>query len=158
MTPKPLATVAQAPPFSDRPQSIHTLNSGNPQELATGGYESPIDNRQSYPPVQQLPTSQPPHQQGQYNNNVSPQQQNFPPQGQQMPIHPGPAQSGYEAEQAAGGYQQQGQGQYAAYSASTQPPAQGHGYPGQQGYAGGAPGGQYPPTEVGGEDASDYYR
>ncbi|KAK4549361.1 hypothetical protein LTR36_006358 [Oleoguttula mirabilis] len=35
-----------------RPNSIHTLNSGNPQELATGGYESPIDNRHSYPPAQ----------------------------------------------------------------------------------------------------------
>ncbi|KAF2763631.1 hypothetical protein EJ03DRAFT_65509 [Teratosphaeria nubilosa] len=31
-----------------RPNSIHTLNSGQPQELATGGYESPIDNRHSY--------------------------------------------------------------------------------------------------------------
>ncbi|KAH9833348.1 Class E vacuolar protein-sorting machinery protein hse1 [Teratosphaeria destructans] len=31
-----------------RPNSIHTLNSGQPQELATGGYESPIDNRCSY--------------------------------------------------------------------------------------------------------------
>lgn len=37
-----------------RPGSIHTLNSGNPQELATGGYESPIDNRRSYPPATAL--------------------------------------------------------------------------------------------------------
>ncbi|KAF2173036.1 hypothetical protein M409DRAFT_16986 [Zasmidium cellare ATCC 36951] len=35
-----------------RPNSIHTLNSGNPQELATGGYESPVDNRHSYPSAQ----------------------------------------------------------------------------------------------------------
>ncbi|KAF2209318.1 hypothetical protein CERZMDRAFT_100520 [Cercospora zeae-maydis SCOH1-5] len=35
-----------------RPNSIHTLNSGNPQELGTGGYESPIDNRHSYPSAQ----------------------------------------------------------------------------------------------------------
>ncbi|KAF2485660.1 hypothetical protein BDY17DRAFT_247038, partial [Neohortaea acidophila] len=42
-----------------RPNSIHTLNSGNPQELATGGYESPVENRHSlqnydvYAPQQQ---------------------------------------------------------------------------------------------------------
>ena len=57
-----------------RPNSIHTLNSGNPQELATGGYESPVDNRRSYPPAgppgttqaQQPPqqTQQPPHYDG----------------------------------------------------------------------------------------------
>ncbi|KAK0248530.1 hypothetical protein B0A54_01104 [Friedmanniomyces endolithicus] len=43
----------QAPPAFQgqiRPNSIHTINSGNPQELATGGYESPVDVRQSYPP------------------------------------------------------------------------------------------------------------
>ncbi|KAF7190172.1 Class E vacuolar protein-sorting machinery protein hse1 [Pseudocercospora fuligena] len=46
-----------------RPNSIHTLNSGNPQELATGGYESPIDNRHSYPSAQAaLPMQQPPAQ------------------------------------------------------------------------------------------------
>ena len=50
-----------------RPNSIHTLNSGNPQELATGGYESPIDNRHSYPaasaPQQQIQIPlQDPHQ------------------------------------------------------------------------------------------------
>ncbi|KAK0941463.1 ESCRT-0 subunit protein hse1 [Friedmanniomyces endolithicus] len=43
----------QAPPAFQgqiRPNSIHTINSGNPQELGTGGYESPVDVRQSYPP------------------------------------------------------------------------------------------------------------
>ncbi|KAK0868084.1 ESCRT-0 subunit protein hse1 [Friedmanniomyces endolithicus] len=43
----------QAPPAFQgqiRPNSIHTINSGNPQELSTGGYESPVDVRQSYPP------------------------------------------------------------------------------------------------------------
>lgn len=43
-----------------RPNSIHTLNSGNPQELATGGYESPVDNRHSYPSGQIVPPVQPP--------------------------------------------------------------------------------------------------
>nr|POE75532.1 hypothetical protein CFP56_53644 [Quercus suber] len=42
-----------------RPNSIHTLNSGNPQELATGGYESPIDNRHSYPSAQATAPSAP---------------------------------------------------------------------------------------------------
>jgi len=37
-----------------RPNSIHTLNSGQPQELGTGGYESPVDNRHSYPSAQQI--------------------------------------------------------------------------------------------------------
>jgi signal transducing adaptor molecule len=35
-----------------RPNSIHTLNSGNPSELATPGLESPADHRNSYPPSQ----------------------------------------------------------------------------------------------------------
>lgn len=43
-----------------RPNSIHTLNSGNPQELATGGYESPIDNRHSHPSAQMAPYMHPP--------------------------------------------------------------------------------------------------
>ncbi|KAL1306271.1 hypothetical protein AAFC00_004359 [Neodothiora populina] len=38
-----------------RPNSIHTLNSGNPQELGAGTYESPVEPRhqsQQYPPAQ----------------------------------------------------------------------------------------------------------
>ncbi|KAK3115317.1 ESCRT-0 subunit protein hse1 [Teratosphaeriaceae sp. CCFEE 6253] len=72
-----------------RPNSIHTLNSGNPQELATSGYESPVDNRHSYPPVHALP----PHMQQQ-------QQQGYPPQTggemyaqQQQQPHPDPRQA-----------------------------------------------------------------
>ncbi|CAK1354838.1 Class E vacuolar protein-sorting machinery protein hse1 [Cercospora beticola] len=55
-----------------RPNSIHTLNSGNPQELATGGYESPIDNRHSYPSAQMGQPVQPPAQT--YNAYPTPQQ------------------------------------------------------------------------------------
>ena len=33
--------------YNNRPQSIHTLNSGNPQELSTSAYESPTDPRNS---------------------------------------------------------------------------------------------------------------
>ncbi|KAF2149402.1 hypothetical protein K461DRAFT_231286 [Myriangium duriaei CBS 260.36] len=160
-TPKPLAAGHSEPPYStqhnpqfaNRPQSIHTLNSGNPQELATGGYESPIDNRQSYPPAQQLPPSQAQQQQqsqpyapseAQY-NGVPPQQHGYPPQ--QLPL------------------QQKQQGQYAAYHPQQQ---QQHAYPGQPSQIPSTPGGQpphpasgagqYPPSEVGGEDVSDYYR
>lgn len=73
-----------------RPQSIHTLNSGNPQELATGGYESPIDNRHSYPPAQ-MGSQQPPLHQQQY--DTYPPQQNqqqapLPPQQQQYDTYP----------------------------------------------------------------------
>lgn len=47
----------QFPPAgANRPNSIHTLNSGNPQELGTGSYEAPVDARHQqdsqYPPPQ----------------------------------------------------------------------------------------------------------
>ncbi|KAI5370721.1 Putative SH3 domain, VHS domain, SH3-like domain superfamily protein [Septoria linicola] len=58
-----------------RPNSIHTLNSGNPQELATGCYESPVDNRQSYPSAQMAPPAQQPPVQTY--NAYPPQQQQF---------------------------------------------------------------------------------
>ncbi|KAK5124870.1 hypothetical protein LTR85_001060 [Meristemomyces frigidus] len=75
-----------------RPNSIHTLNSGNPQELATGGYESPIDNRHSYPPAQQAGGGLPPGYQGGYEaypqqaplQQQQPQQQQAPPPFQQQ--------------------------------------------------------------------------
>ncbi|KAG9807376.1 SH3 domain protein, partial [Aureobasidium melanogenum] len=55
-SPKPMGPGPSAPPgdggynpgmqpYNNRPQSIHTLNSGNPQELSTGAYESPTDGR-----------------------------------------------------------------------------------------------------------------
>ncbi|KXL41892.1 hypothetical protein M433DRAFT_168186 [Acidomyces richmondensis BFW] len=76
--PRPAAQGSQG---QIRPNSIHTLNSGNPQELATSGYESPIDNRHSYAgpglydsySAPQAPTFSPHHLQQQ-------QQQPAPPQ------------------------------------------------------------------------------
>jgi signal transducing adaptor molecule len=65
-----------------RPNSIHTLNSGNPQELATSGYESPVDSRHSYPPVQ---GQQPPAQDPGYNAYAAPSQHAPPVQPQHAP-------------------------------------------------------------------------
>ncbi|SMQ49846.1 unnamed protein product [Zymoseptoria tritici ST99CH_3D1] len=87
---------AQAFQGQIRPNSIHTLNSGNPQELATSGYESPTDNRHSYPSAH---AQQPPGQDQAYNAYVQsqqappvqaqqappPQPQHAPPQLQQQP-------------------------------------------------------------------------
>lgn len=74
-----------------RPNSIHTLNSGNPQELATGGYESPVDNRHSYPSAQfqQQPTQQPPAPNQAYEAySQQPQSQPVQTQAQQtLPSH-----------------------------------------------------------------------
>ncbi|KAK3700899.1 ESCRT-0 subunit protein hse1 [Vermiconidia calcicola] len=75
-----------------RPNSIHTLNSGNPQELGTGGYESPIDNRHSYPSahmgVHHMQQPQYPMQNVQnagYDAYPPQQQQQPPPQPEQAP-------------------------------------------------------------------------
>ncbi|GAM89860.1 hypothetical protein ANO11243_079000 [Dothideomycetidae sp. 11243] len=158
LTPKPLA---HNPQFSNRPQSIHTLNSGNPQELATGGYESPIDNRQSYPPAQQFPPSQAQQQQQQQEQQQphhpqQQQQQSYPPvdannynsgQPQGFPPQPYPLRPRGSSLESATSQHQQGQGQYAAYN----PQPQQHAYPGQPSYGG-------PPQGVGGDDASEYYR
>jgi signal transducing adaptor molecule len=73
-----------------RPNSIHTLNSGNPQELATTGYESPIDNRHSYPSAQQMGVGypvqqQPPHMQPPAGYDGYPPQQHQPLPQQRPP-------------------------------------------------------------------------
>lgn len=190
LTPKPLAVAhphhdssyssQHNPQFSNRPQSIHTLNSGNPQELATGGYESPIDNRQSYPPAQQFPPSQAQQQQQQQEQQQphhpqQQQQQSYPPvdannynsgQPQGFPPQPYPLRPRGSSLESATSQHQQGQGQYAAYN----PQPQQHAYPGQPSYGGppqggqlhqqhsGGAGGPYAPSEVGGDDASEYYR
>ncbi|KAF4554327.1 putative class E vacuolar protein-sorting machinery protein HSE1 [Elsinoe fawcettii] len=174
-TPKPLSTAVPSvdspyspqPSFSNRPQSIHTLNSGNPQELATSGYESPIDNRHSYPsaqfpPQQAQPTSQPyetkpyaglpsqqpgfgrPQRQASFESAPQPTpgypQENYPPaqQGQQQPAYP-PQQHGY-APQPQGQPPQNQQQQF--------PPQQGQqSHPPQPQQAPPAPPGQQPPGQ-----------
>ncbi|KAK0337943.1 ESCRT-0 subunit protein hse1 [Friedmanniomyces endolithicus] len=81
----------QAPPAFQgqiRPNSIHTINSGNPQELATGGYESPVDVRQSYPPSLQQQQQQQQQQQRMQGGMPPP---GYPPTSdpyaQQVPPH-----------------------------------------------------------------------
>lgn len=128
-----------------RPGSIHTLNSGNPQELAGGGYESPIDNRHStviptamggYDPYSQQPPPQ--------------QRQDLPSQMQHMSLESpssmySPQHSG-GAEGSAPPFQQQQQqqapphGGYQAYQPYQPPQPQPQG---QQGMAGGDPGDFY---------------
>lgn len=156
-TPKPLApsmplsdnTVPPAYPpqqqqnFDPRPNSIYTLNSGNPQELSTNAYESPTDNRNSqYAPnlnsSQTLPPQQqPPPQQQQ-------QQQSYPyPPSVAAPDHsysPGPTQQlpirqrtvSFESPSSAYSPQVQQQrtqdGPYPAYG--EQPSQPGHAPPG----------------------------
>ncbi|EME49693.1 hypothetical protein DOTSEDRAFT_68460 [Dothistroma septosporum NZE10] len=69
-----------------RPNSIHTLNSGNPQELAT--VESPADSRHSYPSAQfqQQPNPQPDAQNQAY-EAYSQHSQGPPGQPQAQPSH-----------------------------------------------------------------------
>ncbi|RMY80014.1 hypothetical protein D0864_08845 [Hortaea werneckii] len=57
-----------------RPNSIHTLNRGDPQELATSVYESPVDRQRGSYPVGGAEGYAPQQQQQQQ------QQQQFPPQ------------------------------------------------------------------------------
>ncbi|GAB7338177.1 hypothetical protein MBLNU457_4523t1 [Dothideomycetes sp. NU457] len=119
------------PPGSDRPQSVYTLNSGNPQELASGQYEPPSsENRNSYPPSQAF-SQQAPQQYPQ----GAPQQGH---QAMQMPMRP--RQSSLESQssnyppQQDGPYpamqnhmpaqrQQQQQQQQYAQPPANQPPA-----------------------------------
>ena len=133
-----------------RPHSIHTLNSGNPQELGTGGYESPIDNRHSsgmpaavggYDPY----APQPPQQQQRPDLSSQVQQMSlesptsvYSPQQPQMPEHSAPPPPQQQAPAPP-------QGGYQAYQA-YQPPQQQQAQPqpqGQQGMAGGDPGDFY---------------
>ncbi|KAF2227466.1 hypothetical protein BDZ85DRAFT_188337, partial [Elsinoe ampelina] len=166
-TPKPLSTAvppvdspySPQPAYSNRPQSIHTLNSGNPQELATSGYESPVDNRHSYPsaqfpPQQAQPTPQPydtkpyaalPSQQPGFNR---PQRQasfesaapsapgGYAPEGYQAAPQQGyPPQQQTQAPPPHAGYQQQGQDQGQPQGGFPQQPSQAPPAPpgGQQG-------------------------
>ncbi|KAK4984828.1 ESCRT-0 subunit protein hse1 [Elasticomyces elasticus] len=104
--------------FAARPQSIHTINSGNPQELAGGGHESPVDARHSYhssgQPIQNFlpagydggrensyppPTAQPQHEQGNqsfdspdsvYSHHNPTHDGSYPPIGMGLPPQPLP--------------------------------------------------------------------
>lgn len=143
---------------SGRPGSIHTLNSGNPQELGT--YESPTEPRHNaYPPQQALPLRHQHTNQSLDSPSVySPQTPSGPSDGayapytiqaQQaptMPSHAPPA-----APPPAG-----------IMPAGTYPGA--HGLPAQGGYQAYNPqmGASAPPPAAGGrgdaDDASDFYR
>lgn len=156
-------------PVGGRPQSYA------PQELATGHFDSPADNRHSFHAPSQAPASQgydypPTSQQG---SGYPPQQsapQQAPPQGQPNPYDqvssPAPQQPQHDQQPSSDPYPQQ-------------PPQQGYGYPpSQPGYAPPAPPGAAssptPPTQgylpyrpggqapsappVGGDDASGFYR
>jgi signal transducing adaptor molecule len=93
-SPKPMGPGPSAPPgdgsynpgmqsYNNRPQSIHTLNSGNPQELSTNAYESPTDGRNNvYGAGAPVPAPLT------YNSSQQPQQPTNAPPGppQQMPI------------------------------------------------------------------------
>jgi len=137
-----------------RPNSIHTLNSGNPQELGAGSYESPIDNRHSiavtsavggYDPY--VAPQQP--QQQQQRPDLGPQMQRmslesptsvYSTQQPPMPEHnaPPPPQQQQQAAPPQGGYQAYQAYQPPQQQQQQQPPAQG-----QQGVAGGDPGDFY---------------
>lgn len=94
-SPKPMGAGPSAPPvdgaynpnmqlYNNRPQSIHTLNSGNPQELSTSAYESPTDGRNTvYGAGAAVPAPL------NYASTPQPQQGTAPPapsQQQQMPL------------------------------------------------------------------------
>ncbi|KAF2181088.1 hypothetical protein K469DRAFT_752944 [Zopfia rhizophila CBS 207.26] len=143
-----------------RPQSFA------PQELATGHYDSPIDNRQSFaPPAQtqapssapqsyeypsstQPPGAYPPHQQPPQNPYENP----YSPHGQQ-PLHQSP--SDPSAQQQYGGYPPQ-QPSHAPpavpISSGSPPPA------GGQSYLPYRPGGQAPNAPPVGAGDEGFYR
>jgi len=151
-----------------RPNSIHTLNSGNPSELATGGYESPIDNRHSYPSAQIPPQPQAPAPTQGYDAYAPPSQQHAPlsqaptdrdslPSRQRTQSVESPT-SMYSAQQDASQYPPQPQ-QHIPSQPSAPPP----GVPGQ---GGSAPYQAYQPYQQqarvpsGGDEADpgDFYR
>ncbi|KAF2788757.1 hypothetical protein K505DRAFT_314301 [Melanomma pulvis-pyrius CBS 109.77] len=174
-TPKPTQSAdPYAPPHGRvpvaRPQSF------GPQELATGHYDSPVDNRHSFAPPSQ-PQGAPPVAQGYEYSQASqppgayPQQASAPPQAPP----PGP-QNPYE--QSATPYQQQPPPEHQSPSDpySQPPPQAGYGYPpqqpshgppappgapsspppGQQAYLPYRPAGQAPSAPVGGGDEGFY--
>ncbi|KEQ71742.1 hypothetical protein M436DRAFT_17722, partial [Aureobasidium namibiae CBS 147.97] len=171
-SPKPMGPGPSAPPsdgaygmqsYNNRPQSIHTLNSGNPQELSTSAYESPTDGRNNVygagapvPAPSNYPPSQPPQQPS-----------NAPPAApQQMPIRQRTSSfesptSVYSAQPpqdtSTASYPPHGAQPsaplsstpaYQAYNPQAAPPQQGQQPPQQQ---------QYAPA-ASADDASDYYR
>lgn len=147
-----------------RPGSIHTLNSGNLQELGTGGYESPIENRRSYPPPvglasvqerpgyaqqqQQVPTQQQPQYQ-QDNNRQRTHSFSSAASGYENPAldYGGGGGQGVQAPYTTGEtYAQQGQGGYQAYPPQAGMAQQQH----QQRSVSG--------SSAGGEDPGGFYR
>ncbi|KNG50798.1 class e vacuolar protein-sorting machinery protein hse1 [Stemphylium lycopersici] len=167
----PYSQVPGRVPVGGRPQSF------GPQELATGKFDSPVDNRQSfhapgqpqggpsapqgydYPPSTQQGTGYPPQQnapqgppqgpQNPYEQLSSPPPQG-PPHDQQSPSDPyaqQPPQQGYGYPPAQPGYAPP------APPGTTSSPAP------AQGYLPYRPGGQVPSAPpVGGDDASGFYR
>ncbi|KAF2719182.1 hypothetical protein K431DRAFT_340156 [Polychaeton citri CBS 116435] len=127
-----------------RPNSIHTLNSGNPQELATSGYESPVDNRHSY--HQPLPLQGPVGYEAGYG---------IPPQRRGSYDSPG---SVYSGATGVGGMPAEAAAGYHPYGGQAQPPLhpQGSGG-GYQAYTPGAVAGGTGGSS-GGADPGDFYR
>ncbi|KAH0009198.1 SH3 domain protein, partial [Aureobasidium melanogenum] len=189
-SPKPMGPGPSAPPgdggynpamqpYNNRPQSIHTLNSGNPQELSTGAYESPTDGRNNvYGAGASVPAPL------NYTSSPQPQQPTNappgPPQQQQMPIRQRTSSfesptSVYSAQPpqdtSTTSYpsqyppQQHPNQSYTSLSGAqpSAPPASGQAY---QAYnpQNAHQQGQQPPQQqqyapvAGGDDASDYYR
>ncbi|UPX20365.1 ESCRT-0 subunit protein hse1 [Ascochyta rabiei] len=155
-----------------RPQSFA------PQELSTGHYDSPVDNRQSfhgapqgappagqeypYPPAQQQsqPPGYPPQSsappQNPYDHITSPPPQPQPqPHDQQPssdPYAPGPQQNQY-------GYPPQQQPSQPGYAPPAPPGATGSPAPQSQAYLPYRPGGQAPSAPVGGDGGEEgFYR
>jgi signal transducing adaptor molecule len=148
-------------PVGGRPQSYA------PQELATGQFNSPVDNPRSFHAPQGGPSAPQSYDYPPTSQQSAPQQ--GPPQGQQNPYEqlssPPPQQPSHDQQPPSDPY-------------SQQPPQQGFGYPpSQPGYAPPAPpaaasspapaqgylpyrpGGQAPSAPpVGGDDASGFYR
>lgn len=157
-----------------RPQSFA------PQELATGFYDSPVDNRQSFVAPSQPPQGAPSAPQG-YDYpptnqppNSYPPQGNAPPQGPPQGVQP-------PYDQVSSPYQQPPPQDHQSPSdpySHPPPQQQGYGYPPQQpthappappGAAGSPPpqaqaylpyrpGGQAPTAPVGGGGGEDFYR
>ncbi|KAI9712819.1 MAG: ESCRT-0 subunit protein hse1 [Bogoriella megaspora] len=80
----PYAPQQQQSHINRRPVSTYT----GPQELATTSFDSPQDNRNSYPPAQQSTSSQPQPPYDPYSSGPPPQQQqqsSYPPSSQPPP-------------------------------------------------------------------------
>ncbi|KAH7119740.1 hypothetical protein B0J11DRAFT_534512 [Dendryphion nanum] len=184
-TPKPSAPSAPSDPYaqpqgripSARPQSFA------PQELATGHYDSPVDNRQSFAPPNTQPSappqgyeysSQPPPAQSQ----APPQHSGYPPQAS-APSNPYEQNAPYPPHSPQDPYAQAPQAQAQAgapgygypppqqpHHAPPAPPANTGSPPPQQGYmpyrpggaGAGAGAGPAPSATVGGGGDEGFYR